>query len=392
MFNQDAIKKMTSVFTQQFEHTKGAVTAIAPGRVNLIGDHTDYNEGFVFPMTLDYGVYVMMRRRDDNHCCIYAMNFNSEARWQISSISKAYGSHWSNYVKGVMHVLMQHGYKLSGIDAVIYGDVPVGASLSSSAALEVALLHGLQKVFELNIDPIAAIKMAQQAENDFVGMRCGVMDQFVSRLGKSGHALFLDCRSLEYKNVPLKLNGHCLLLIDSKVQRELVNSAYNERRASCEEAVRYCQKLFPEVTALRDVNYAILQECKVKTSISSLTYRRARHVITENQRVLDAVAKLEEGDMHGFGALLYASHESLRDDYATSCAAIDCLVAAAQQSGALGARITGAGFGGCAIALVAQRDMARLQKGVSEAYARDFNMVPSFMPITSNSEIEILTA
>lgn len=384
------IDKLKSTFAAKFGDCKEIIISVAPGRVNLIGDHTDYNEGFVFPMTLDCALYVVMRRRNDNVCHIYAENFNEEATWQIDRIKKTTENYWANYLKGVMHVLLNNGHKLGGIDALVYGDVPVGASLSSSAALEVATLGGLRHLFNLAIDPVSEIKLAQQAENEFVGMHCGIMDQFVSRLGKKGCALFLDCRSLEYKDIPIKLDGYALLIVDSKVKRELVHSAYNVRRASCEEAVHYCQRLYPNITALRDVDLKMLSECRAQTELPAEAWRRARHVINENQCVLNAIAKLECGDMEGFGALLYASHASLRDDYETSCEEPDHIVAVAQKCGALGARITGAGFGGCVVVLTRAQDMARIQDEVAHSYAQTFGINPSFIPVTTNREAEVM--
>lgn len=396
MINQEIIKNLTATFAAKFGDSKNITISIAPGRVNLIGEHTDYNDGFVFPMTLDCALYVALRQRVDggssgaNTCRVHALNFHEDAAWHLSGITKTKENYWSNYLKGVMQILLNAGYKLGGFDAVVYGDVPVGASLSSSAALEVATLCGLQRIFNLDIMSVDEVKLAQRAENEFVGMRCGIMDQFVSRLGKKGFALFLDCRSLVYKNVPFKVDGYSLLVVDSKVKRELVNSAYNERRASCEEAVRYCQKLYAHITALRDVDLHMLRECRSKTEMPDVAWRRACHVVSENQRVLDAMAHLEQKDMQGFGKLLYASHASLRDDYATSCAELDHIVEVAERGGALGARITGAGFGGCAVMLVRDQDVARLQDEIAHSYQQTFNTTPAFILVSDNIEATVL--
>jgi galactokinase len=395
MLNLNNIKK---IFVEKFGDSNGVVVSLAPGRVNLIGDHTDYNGGFVFPMTLDCAIYVAMRRRAsaDNLCHVYAINLNDEACWSSDRLEKSQEHSWSNYMKGVMDVLQREGYKLGGIEAVVYGNVPIGASLSSSAAIEVATLGALQKLFDIRLSAVDVAKLAQRAENEFVGMRCGIMDQFVSRVGQRDHALFLDCRSLEHKNVPITLDdcGCALLIVDSKVKRELVKSAYNERRASCEAVVQQCQKLYPQVNSLRDVTMPMLLECKAsidQSDATGLNFCRARHVINENQYVLAAIDKLQQKDMVGFGQLLYASHASLRDDYATSCAETDCIVDAARAAGALGARITGAGFGGCVVVVVERQDAIGIQEHIGNIYARAFNITPSFMPLKSNLEATVIS-
>lgn len=379
-------------FAAKFGDSKHAIIAMAPGRVNLIGDHTDYNDGFVLPMTIGRAVYIAAHARTDNTCHVHSLNFDADASWQLNSIVKTKDNYWSNYIKGVMQVLQQAGYKLGGIDAVVYGHVPIGAGLSSSAAIEVASVCALDDLFALNLSPIDAIKLAQQAENEFIGMRCGIMDQFVSRLGKKGHALFLDCRSLEYKQIPIKLGDNSLLIVDTRVKRELVNSAYNERRASCEEAVKLCQKLYPKINALRDLTPEMFNNCLQKLQLPQVEASRARHVVLENQRVNDAIIKLEKNDLAGFGALLYQSHASLKDDYEVSCPELDFIVDAARKFGALGARLTGAGFGGCAVVVIEKDSVQQLQEYIINNYGNyaKSNSIPSFIEVNDNLEAAIL--
>lgn len=384
------IDNLKKTFAAKFTDTKNTIISIAPGRVNLIGDHTDYNDGFVFPMTIDRAIYMIMRKRQDNNCYVHALNFQEDTTWQVDKIEKSQNNFWSNYIKGIMSVLCQNNHKINGIEAVVYGDIPVGASLSSSAALEIATIQGLQELFVLDLSPLDAIKLAQAAENNFVGMHCGIMDQYVSRLGKKDHALFIDCRTLDSQNIPLYLKNYSILIVDSKVKRELVHSAYNARRSSCEEAVRECQKIFPEVKALRDVTMTMLQTCQQQSKISQESWQRARHVIGENQRVLTAIEKLQKNSIPEFGALLYESHDSLKNDYATSCAELDCIVDAAKSGDALGARITGAGFGGCAVVLAETTNVATLRSIIHKTYLHNFHIEPVIMPLTNNLEAMVL--
>ena len=337
------------------------LAALAPGRVNLIGEHTDYNDGFVLPMAIDRDILIMLRPRDDRMARLWSLDFAQEAVFALDAIAPDPTAPWSNYVRGVAWALAEKGITLRGMDAAIHGAVPIGAGLSSSAALEVAAGLALLASSGQSL-PLPALALAcQRAENEFVGNRCGIMDQFISALGRAGHALLLDCRTLEQEHVPLPA-GYRIVIANSMVRRALVNSAYNERRAQCEEAARALG-----VGALRDADEAMLESAKPR--LSDRVYRRARHVIAENTRVLQAVDALRRGDAATFGALMDASHASLRDDYEVSCRELDALVEIARrQPGCLGARMTGAGFGGCTVNLVQSDVVGAFVPALREGY------------------------
>jgi galactokinase len=386
--SKEIIAKVKKQFVKQFGDKQEFVLAIAPGRVNLIGDHTDYNDGYVLPMTIDRAVYVALAPRQDNKCIVYSMNFDELVTWEADKIAKT-NHHWSNYVQGVMQILLDKGYKINGFNCVMFGDVPIGSGLSSSAAVEVATLLAFQHAFKLDILPIDSIKLAQYAENNFIGVQCGIMDQFVSRLGVKKHALFIDCRTLDYKKVPIKFGKYALVIIDTKVKRELAKSAYNERRASCEAAVEYFKLLDPKVKALRDVNLKMLQKAEGK--LSATVFQRARHVISENQRVLDAMTALSNDDLLGFGKLLYQAHESIKNDYAVSCKELDFIVDTAKASAAIGARLTGAGFGGCAVVIIDEAKVAEFIKYLTKEYKALFEIEPDFLVLKDNLEASVET-
>jgi galactokinase len=316
------------------------------------------------------------------------MNFKESADWSLDDIQREKGHHWSNYLKGVMKILQEAGYKLRGVEGVVYGDVPIASGLSSSAAIEVATAFGLQNVLGLEIDPVQMILFAQRAENKFVGVNCGIMDQFVGRLGKKDHALFLDCRSLEYDHIPLRLDDFALLIVDTKVKRELAQSAYNQRRAECDEAVKYFQSSDERVKALRDVDEGMFK--KQQAELPEVVRRRARHVISENGRVIEAINALKKKDMAKVGELFYESHRSLKEDYEVSSGELDFIVDSARKFGAIGARLTGAGFGGCAIILIQKEMAGGLNRQLPREYEKKFGHPCSILILESNLETTIL--
>jgi galactokinase len=380
----DAIKKQ---FNEKFGNLNKLLISIAPGRVNLIGDHTDYNDGFVLPMTLDRAVYIGLRRRNDDKCQFYSANFNEFIEWDLNEITKSSSFYWSNYIKGIMELLSRNNYKIRGVEGVVYGDVPIASGLSSSAAIEIATLNALVHLFDIDLTEIAAIKLAQQSENDFIGVKCGIMDQFISLLGKKGNALFIDCRSLEYQNVPVNLGKYVLIIVDTKVKRELAKSAYNERRASCEEAVKYFRSIDKNVKALRDVDLNTFN--KFSSNLPEVISKRAHHVISENARVLDAVKMLQKGDLIAFGELVYASHKSLKDDYEVSCKELDFIVDFAKNYSAIGARLTGAGFGGCGLIIIQNNKANALISDLTESYQKLFGFSPELLQLVENIEARI---
>jgi galactokinase len=341
--------------------------ARAPGRVNLIGEHTDYNDGFVLPMAIDRDVTFVGARRNDNHVRIDSANFNATAEFALNAIASSDSAPWSNYSRGVAQVLQSAGHTLSGFDAVLWGDVPIASGLSSSAATELATIMAFDAAQQggarLQISGVEAAQHAQTAERSFVGVNCGIMDQFISSLGKAGHALLIDCRSLAYELVSLPA-GASVLVVDTSAPRTLAGSAYNERRAQCEEGARSMG-----VSALRDVSVA--EFAKHKAQLPELIAKRCEHVIHENQRTLDATAAMKAGDLRTLGALMNASHDSLRDLYAVSSHELDTVVNITRAvPGVYGARMTGAGFGGCAIALVANDAVEAARRAVLADYPR----------------------
>jgi galactokinase len=339
----------------------------APGRVNLIGEHTDYNDGFVFPVAIDRATYVAARPREDNLVHIVALDLKDEDEFALDvPIERSAAHPWSDYVRGVAKGLLIAGHRLGGANLLITSDVPRGSGLSSSAALEVATGYAFQLLNRLNILGEELALLAQGAENTFVGVQSGIMDQFISALGRRDHALLLDCRDLNYRPVPLPAHAQ-IVVCDSHMERRLVGSAYNQRRQECAEAVRIFKQWYPKITALRDIKVAQFREHEA--DLPDPVRARARHVITENERAERSAVLLQAGDVAAFGRLMNESHTSLRDDYEVSIPEMDTLVAAAQGvPGCYGSRLTGAGFGGCTVSLVERSAVERFQADVSAAY------------------------
>lgn len=368
------IERVLSSFYDRFG-TEPTWTVRAPGRVNLIGEHTDYNDGFVFPVAIEREVVIAARRRDDRTVRLFSNNFQQADSFDLDAIAQVPpgpdAPRWSNYLRGVFQVFQAAGHRLGGLDIAFEGNVPLGAGLSSSAALEVATGTMLDRSFDLGLGGREVALLGQRAENQFVGVQCGIMDQFVSALGQRDHALFLDCRSLAYRNVPLQLESHGLsiVIVDSGVKRGLVESQFNARRAECRKAVELLGPLLgdPALASLRDVDGDAFQV--VAPQLPEPIRARAAHVIGENARVLASVEALEAGRFEAFGELMNDSHRSLRDDYAVSTPELDRLVALAQAlPGVFGARLTGAGFGGCIVGLVADFALEAFGREVVERY------------------------
>ena len=351
-----------------FEQTFGAAPSLivqAPGRVNLIGEHTDYNEGFVLPCAIDFGTLVAARPRADRQVRVLALDQGAalDAFWLDAPIAPRSDIGWPNYVRGMVWSLQRAGHALVGADLAITGNVPLGAGLSSSAALEVSVGQAFKELAALSsLDATALARLAQQAENDFVGCRCGIMDQLISTRGVAGHALLIDCRSLRARPVAMP-SEVTVLIVNSNVQRGLVGSEYNRRREQCEAAARHFG-----VRALRDVDTAML--AAGAAGLDATVGRRARHIVTENERTLAAAQALEQGNLRQLGALMAASHASMRDDFEITTPAIDRLVqiigAAIGDEG--GVRMTGGGFGGCVVALTPQPLAQRAVARVAEQY------------------------
>jgi galactokinase len=358
---------MLGIFEEAFDGgSDGVVVASAPGRVNLIGEHTDYNDGFVLPVPLDRSLWAAGRRTEADEVRLYADDFRERMSFRLGEIRYDDGHRWANYVMGVVKVFLETGYDLGGADVALKGDVPLGAGLSSSAALEMATARLLLGMFDLEVDPVELAYMCKQAENEFVGVECGIMDQFVSALGVEGSALLIDCRTNEYEQIPLA-RGFDVVIVNTMVKRELTSSAYNERRRQCSEGVRLLSGRLPRVEALRDVSIEDLE--RNLDLLPPVIARRCRHVVSENARVLEAAEALRRGDMTGFGASMYESHESLRADYEVSCMELDTLVETARAiPGNVGARMTGAGFGGCTVNIVEGNLTDGFSKQIKERY------------------------
>jgi galactokinase len=353
--------RSAALFREHLGDPTGAVVARAPGRVNLIGEHTDYNDGFVLPTIIDRYVEVVARKRSDRRVRIVAADLNEKCEHDFDRPIDYTGPKWSPFVVGVVHELVQRGRIDVGVDIVFRGTVPREAGLSSSAALEIATALALDSIFNLWLNPVDMARLCRDVEHRYAGVRCGIMDQFASRLGRSNHALLIDCRSLDARQVPMALDGHRLVIVDSGVRRELADSAYNQRRSECEEAVTLLRKADDSITSLRYVTQRVLSEHE--KLLPPDLFARCRHVISENNRVLEACESLAGGDLESFGRLMNASHFSLRNDFEVSHPALDRLVEEALQvDGVLGARLTGAGFGGCTVNLVAETALPDLER------------------------------
>ena len=346
----------------------------APGRVNLIGEHTDYNEGFVMPAAINFSTRVTVTPRDDRVIAVFSENFQEAFKFDLDDTTARARGHWSDYVRGVALTLEQAGYRLQGAQLQIRGEVPIGAGLSSSASIEVATGYALLQHSGFAIERIELAKLCQRAEQNFVGMRCGIMDQFVACHGHEGRALLLDCRSLEYELLPLPEDVR-LVICNTMVKHQLAGSEYNQRRSECEEGVRHLARTLPEVRALRDVSLADLEAHG--RELPEAVYRRCRHVISENARVLRAKTALEDSSLSAFGQLMNESHRSLSDDYEVSCEELDLMVELAREAhGVYGARMTGGGFGGCTINLVKAESCADFTDSVSREYERSTGVAP----------------
>ncbi len=333
----------------------------APGRVNLIGEHTDYNDGFVFPMAIDRATYIALRPRDDKQVVAISLDMKERRAFALDDLPRPTETKWSDYLVGVAWALGERGYRLRGWEGVLSGDVPIGSGLSSSAALELATARAFYEVSGFEWDAAAMALACQAAENEWLGVKCGIMDQMISAAGVADRALLIDCRSLETASAPLP-PATVLVILDTNTRRGLVDSAYNERRAQCEAAARHFG-----VKALRDVPDELFAQRGQE--LEPLMRARARHVITENERTLRARAAMQAGDARTLGQLMVASHISLRDDFEVSSPALDAIVACANaEKTCYGARMTGAGFGGCAVALAQAAGLERFVRRVGACY------------------------
>ena len=353
-------------FRQVYSSQEHIVIVRAPGRVNLIGEHTDYNGGFVLPAALGQEIVMAGERRDDREVSIYAENMAEHISFSLDKVEYDKNVLWANYPKGVISMLKEKGIELCGMNILVRGNIPIGVGLSSSAAIEVAAALIFKEVSEFSLSPVDMAKLCQRAENEFVGMRCGLMDQFICCLGKKGNALFLDCMSEKYDFVPIPSNIN-IVICNTGVSRELAGSEYNKRREECEEAVAVFRKVMPEIENLRQVTSADFE--RLKSSLSPTVRKRCEHILSENERVLAAVQALKKGELSKLGQLMEESHASLRDKYEVSCPELDIMVeVACSINGCIGSRMTGGGFGGCTVNLVETEAVSEFKEKVSKEY------------------------
>jgi galactokinase len=374
--------KTSNPFIDKFIELYGKSTEdirifFAPGRVNLIGEHTDYNGGNVFPAALSYGIWVYARKRDDHMLHLRSLDFDTVVECDLRNLQYKKEHDWANYPKGVVHELIQLGVQLKGVELLFYGNIPNGAGLSSSASIELVTAIAIQSLFDLPLNMIELVKLSQRAENNFVGVNCGIMDQFAVGMGKEDHAIFLNCQTMQYEHVPMDIEGFRLVIANTNKRRGLADSKYNERRNECEQGVKLLQQWLPSITSLGDVSLGDWELYKGK--IENETIRnRVTHVIEENHRVLEAIRVINQQDTEKFGQLMLQSHHSLRDLYEVTGAELDTLFDIARQvPGCIGTRMTGAGFGGCTVSIVREDKLEEFKRIVHEQYEELIGYAPS---------------
>ena len=348
----------------------------SPGRVNIIGEHTDYNEGFVLPAAIDKAAYVAIAKRQDDKVCLYAAAFDQSFETTLSNLIPSKLG-WPNYILGVIDQIQKSGAVLTGFDLLIDGDIPIGAGLSSSAALECAALYAITELFDLHFSKMQMALMAQKAEHDFAGVNCGLMDMFASLFGKQGHAIKLDCRSLEYEYVPIDLKGYKLLLLNTNVKHTLSSSEYNKRRIECEQGVTWVKENLATINSLRDVTVEMLDEYVLPKD--AIVYNRCRYVVEENIRLTQACDDLANDNVIALGEKMFETHQGLKDLYEVSCAELDFLVEQVKGHPAvLGARMMGGGFGGCTINIVKETEIDNVVASIMPIYEKQMQRQLSY--------------
>ncbi|MBU2444968.1 MAG: galactokinase [Bacteroidetes bacterium] len=362
------VKCLVSKFKEMF--SKNPLIIRSPGRINLIGEHTDYNEGFVLPAAIDKNIFFVISPRDDKKCLLYAADLNDDFEFDLNNFCKS-EKVWPNYLIGVVDQLKKSKLEIQGFNCVFGGDIPIGAGLSSSAAIEAGLAFALNEIFELNIEKINLVKLSQRAENEFVGVQCGIMDQFINIFGKENKVLKLDCRTLEFEYYPFELNDLQIVLCDTQVKHSLASGKYNARRTQCEEGVRILRKFNNKIHTLRDVDLEFLNSHR--SELDPTIFKRCKYVLNENSRVDASCRDLENGDFISFGRRMYESHEGLRYEYEVSCKELDTLAEiASNHEAVLGARMMGGGFGGCTINLVKKDGLEDFKEKIEKKYFAHF--------------------
>ena len=374
------LQELKAEFLKRFSGDEEGIRFFtSPGRVNLIGEHTDYNGGFVFPAALSMGTVIVARPRTDGKFRMQATDLDIVVEGDIATIQDYKNLEWGNYQFGIADELMKAGYNVVGADMLYYDTIPHGGGLSSSAAIEVATAIAMAMMGgKTEVDNVEMAKLGQKAENNYIGVNCGIMDQFASAMGKKNHAIYLNCKDLSYKLVPLALDGMKIVISNTNKKRSLATSKYNERRSECEQGLELLQTVIPNITCLGDVSYAEFEKHK-DVITNEVVRKRVEHVISEDDRVLQSIEALNKGDMVTFGKLMTASHNSLRDNYEVTGVELDTLVEEALKiDGVLGSRMTGAGFGGCTVSIVKDENVDEFIKVVGENYTNKIGYAPSF--------------
>lgn len=374
-------------YSRKLEKFNPEVRVASPGRINLIGEHTDYNNGFVMPTAIDKKILLEFRTNNSQSCRVYSETFKTGFEFQLED-DLLKGKDWENYIIGVVDQIQKADKNVEGFDCIINSKLPVGAGISSSAALECGIAAGLNELFQLDLSPIEIVKLAQKAENEFVGSNCGIMDQYSSVLSIKDHLILLDCKSLEVEFIPSDFGNCKLLLLNTNVSHNLADSEYNTRREECEIAVEVIRQDHPGVTSLRDIDFKILD--KYKVSLSSTIYQRCTYVLEENDRVLQAAKELKAGRYVEFGKLMYASHEGLQHKYEVSCPELDFLVDYSRDKDFIyGSRMMGGGFGGCTLNLIEEDKIKDYIKKVSTAYFLKFRIKLDAITVSPDAGTQI---
>jgi galactokinase len=381
-------EKLKAEFIERYEN-EPAVIVRSPGRVNIIGEHTDYNEGFVLPAAIDKAAYVALSIRNDDEIHLTALDLNETFSTTVAELRPVGDISWPNYILGSAAQFLKRGVKLPGFNAILSSDVPIGAGLSSSAAVECATVYALNELLQTNIDRVAMVEMAQKAEHEYAGVMCGIMDQFASMMGKKDHVIKLDCRSLAYEYVPFKLDGIKILLLNTNVKHSLASSEYNTRRNECNQAVDWIKVHHPEVTSLRHATIAMLNEHVLPKD--KTIDERSRFVVEEIERLLAGCADLQKGDIAALGQKMFATHDGLSKLYEVSCKELDFLVDFVRdRPEVIGARMMGGGFGGCTINLVKESAIEELIKAIKPAYESEMGLQLDYYIASIENGTEII--
>ena len=368
----EIIDRIKERYILEFGSADNARVFRSPGRINLIGEHTDYNNGFVLPASVDKAVYFVIEPRNDDQVVLHAADLDETYSFALNDLSKPEQS-WPHYQLGIVEQIYKRGLKIGGFQAVFGGDVPVGAGLSSSAALECCLLFGLNEIFQLGLDKFTIVKMAQKAENEYVGVQCGIMDQFASAFGKEESVIRLDCRSLEYEYFPFPMHDYLIVLCDTNVKHSLASSEYNTRRLECEKGISILKQHYPEVESLRDASPEMVN--RHKDELGDVVYRRCKYITEEIQRVQDACDLLIQKNLEEFGKKMYETHYGLQHEYEVSCPELDFLVEQTINDPAvIGARMMGGGFGGCTINLVKKEAVPEFENKMKKSYKEKYQI------------------